>query len=121
MRALALLAAAAVLFVGCQSETASTPTADTAEPTAEATPVAFNVDGAPTAELKVPDMMCQYSCTATVKEVLTAQTGVKDVKIDFDEKKAIVAVDEAKFDGEAAVAALVDKQFSNTKLLSAAD
>ncbi len=117
MKTLATLAVATLLLAGCQSKTTTEPVAVTAEPAAEVTTVAFNVEGAPTAELEVPDMMCQYSCTAKVKEVLTAQKGVKEVKIDFDHKKAIVAVDQEKFDGEAAVAALVDYQFSNTTLL----
>jgi len=115
MKTFATLAVATVLVTGCQTESVSEST--TPEPTTEATPVVFNTEGAPTAELEVPDMMCQYSCAAKVKEVLTAQTGVKDVKINFDSKTAIVAVDQAEFDGEAAVAALVDYQFSNTKLI----
>lgn len=120
MKMFATFAVAALLLSGCQSETSTEPVADSTKPaTMEATQVSFNTEGAPTAELEVPDMMCQYSCTAKVKEVLTAQTGVKDVKIDFDHKKAIVAIDKAKFDGEAAVAALVDYQFSNTKLAEA--
>ncbi len=122
MKILALLIAATFLAIGlttgCQTE--STPTTTEVEKTGvETTPVAFNIDGAPTAKLEVPDMMCQYSCAAKVKEVLTAQTGVKDVKIDFESKIATVAVDSAAFDGEAAVAALVDYQFSNTKLIVA--
>jgi len=112
MKSFTLLAAAAILATGCQNDSAPPPAK-------EVTPIAFNVDGAPTAELDVPDMHCQYSCAAKVKEVLIAQTGVRDVKIDFDSKTAIVAVDEAQFDGEAAVAALVDYQFSNTKLVAA--
>jgi len=115
MKSLATLAVATSLLVGCQTESAVEPVVSTGT---AVTPVAFNVEGAPTAELEVPDMMCQYSCTAKVKEVLTAQTGVKEVKIDFDAKKAIVAVDRAKFDGAAAVAALVDYQFNNTKLVA---
>lgn len=116
MKTLAMLAVAAMFATGCQTE--STPTITEVEKAElEVTPVAFNVGGAPTTKLEVPDMMCQYSCAAKVKEVLTAQTGVKDVKIDFDSKIAIVAVDEAEFDGKAAVAALVDYQFSNTKLI----
>ncbi len=118
MKTFALLTVAALLATGCQTESA--PVTSSIEKTeVETTPVAFNVEGAPTAELEVPDMMCQYSCSAKVKEVLTAQTGVKDVQIDFESKKAILAVDEAEFDGEAAVAALVDYQFSNTKLIVA--
>ncbi len=118
MKTLTMLAVAAMFTTGCQTETASTITADE-KTEVETTPVVFNIEGAPTAELEVPDMMCQYSCAAKVKEVLTAQTGVKDVKIDFKSKKAIIAVDETEFDGEAAVAALVDYQFSNTKLIVA--
>ena len=119
MKTIALVALSTLLWTGCQTESTPEPVAGTSGSALEATPVAFNLAGAPTAELVVPDMHCQYSCAAKVKEVLSAQTGVKDVRIDFDAKTAIVAVDEAAFDGEAAVAALVDYQFSNTKLVTA--
>jgi len=119
MKSLALVALSAILLTGCQTESAPESLVETLESSVEATPVAFNSEGAPTTEMHVPDMMCQYSCAAKVKEVLASQTGVKDVKIDFDTRKAIVAVDESTFDGEAAVAALVDFSFSNTKLLTA--
>ena len=117
MKTLALLAAATLMVAGCQSETVTTTT-ETDTPATEATAVAFNLDGAPTTQIHVPDMMCEIACPPAVKEVLTAQAGVKDVKIDFETKTATVAVDEASFDGEAAVAALVDYQFSNAKLLT---
>lgn len=118
MKCFALVALSMFVLLGCQTESTTEPVVEATEATVEVTPVAFNLEGAPTAEFEVPDMMCQYSCAAKVKEVLTAQTGVKDVKIDFDSKKAIVAVNTADFDGEAAVAALVDYQFSNTKLIA---
>ena len=84
---------------------------------AEATPVAFNVEGAPTVDFSVPDMMCEESCVPTVRETLAAQPGVKDVKVELATKSATVAVDKNKFDADAAVAALVDLQFSETKLM----
>ena len=117
MRIAAFVALGALVVTGCQSEMVSEPVAET-QSTIETTPVAFNVAGSPTAELEVPDMHCQYGCAAKVKEVLASQNGVEDVKVDFDAKKAIVAIDTSKFDGEAAVAALVDVQFDNTKLLA---
>jgi copper chaperone CopZ len=88
---------------------------------AKATPVAFNVGGAPTVELSVPGMMCEESCVPKVRETLAAQPGVKDVKVDFATKTATVAVDKAKFDGEAAVATLLDFGFENTKLVGQPD
>ena len=48
------------------------------------------------------------------------QAGVKDVLVDFDTKTATVAIEEGKFDSEAAIAALVDKQFDNSTLKNAA-
>jgi copper chaperone CopZ len=86
------------------------------EAAAEATPVAFNVEGAPTVDFSVPDMMCEESCVPTVRETLAAQPGVKDVKVELATKTATVAVDKDKFDADAAVAALVDLQFTETKL-----
>lgn len=86
----------------------------------EATPVSFNTEGAPTVSFNVPDMMCEHSCVPTVRETLAEQPGVKDVKVELDGKKATVAVDTATFDADAAVAALVDLQFTNTKLLPSA-
>jgi copper chaperone CopZ len=101
-------------LVGCgDSKVATTDAAK-----AEAKTVAFNATNAPTVQFEVPDMMCEEGCAATVKEVLKAQPGAVDVKVEFDKKLATVAVDE-KFDKDAAVAALLDKQFPNTKLFVA--
>jgi len=99
--------------LGCQDELAPAPEAST---TVEATPAHFNLAGAPTVTFEVPDMMCQYSCVAAVKTALTAQPGVKEVQVDFEAKQATVVVDQAVFDGEAALASLVDYQFTNSKL-----
>ncbi len=116
MKIFALIAVAVMLVTGCQSE--SVPTTTEVEKTdVEVTPVAFNVEGAPTAEIHVPDMMCQFACPPAVKKVLVAQAGVKEVKIDYKTKTATVAIDETKFDGEAAIAALVDYDFGNSKLI----
>ncbi len=82
----------------------------------EATAAVFNAAGAPTVEFSVPDMMCEDSCVPEVRKVLTAQPGVKDVKVELATKTATVAVDKDKFDANAAIAALVDMQFKNTTL-----
>lgn len=116
MKTVAVVALSVCVLAGCQSEPVPEPVAASG-PAVEVTPVAFNVAGAPTAELEVPDMHCPYGCAAKVKEVLASQEGVEDVKIDFDLKKAIVAINTQEFDAEAAVAALVDYDFGNTKLL----
>ena len=63
-------------------------------------------------------MVCE-SCSAAVHDTLAAQPGAKEVTVDLEGKVATVAVDEAEFDKDAAVAALLDKQFPNAKLLTA--
>jgi copper chaperone CopZ len=81
------------------------------------TPVVFNTAGAPTIEFSAPDMMCPDGCGEKVKEILSGQPGAKEVMIDFDNKKAIVAVEAAdKFDANVALAALVDHGFKNSSL-----
>ncbi len=102
------------VLAGCaDSKTASTDTAES-----EATAVAFNVAGAPTVMFEVSDMVCE-SCSAAVHDTLAAQPGAKEVVVDLESKVATVAVDEKTFDRDAAVAALLDKQFSNAKLVVA--
>jgi copper chaperone CopZ len=81
-----------------------------------ATAVAFNVDGAPTVEFNVPDMMCPTSCVAKTREILSQQPGAKDVLVDFETKTAIVAVEAGKFDADQAIAALVDHGFDHSTL-----
>jgi copper chaperone CopZ len=80
------------------------------------TPPSFNVADAPTVEFNVPDMMCADGCGVAVEGILSKQPGVKDVLIDFPAKKAIVAIEEGKFNSDKALAALVDKQFLNSSL-----
>jgi len=118
MKTLIPFAAVGLLAVGCQCEQAPTPNSSTPDSSATvtATPVAFNTDGSPTVTFEVPDMMCQYSCVDAVKTALTSQPGVKEVRIDFAARQAIVVVDQTEFNGEAAVASLVDYQFTNSKL-----
>ena len=62
----------------------------------------------------MPDMMCPEGCGAKTKEILSEQPGAKEVVINFDAKTATVAIDEGKFDADAAVAAMVDHGFDHT-------
>ena len=105
---------AVLLAVGCG--TSSVDVATTEEP--KATLAKFNADGAPTVDFSVPGMHCE-SCVAHVESILAEQPGVKDVQVDLESLTAKVAVDEKEFDGEKAVAALVDMQFDDAKLITA--
>lgn len=100
------------VLVGCGQQASKTG-AIVGEPTSA---VAFNVSGAPTIEFNAPDMMCPEGCGAKVKEILSEQPGAKEVVINFEAKTATVAVDEDKFDAEAAIAALVDHGFDHSSL-----
>lgn len=113
MKTFTTFAAVSMLALGCQKAPSSTPAATES---VAATPAVFNAEGGPTIAFDVPDMMCQYSCVDAVKTALSEQPGVKEVKVDFETKQATVVVDETEFDSDAAVASLVDYQFTNTKL-----
>jgi copper chaperone CopZ len=110
-----LILAIVVGVIGCSDSKVTTTNAAKTE----AKTVAFNVANAPTVQFEVPDMMCEEGCAVAVKQVLEAQPGAVEVKVEFDKKLATVAVDEDKFDSDAAVAALFDKQFPNSKLVVA--
>jgi len=107
---------ALLLFVavGCAQQAPET-TAVIGEPTSA---IAFNVDGAPTVEFNVPDMMCPEGCGAKTKEILSKLPGAKEVVINFDAKTATVAIEEGRFDAEAALAELKDYGFENSTLQS---
>jgi|GEM_PF-1892915 len=111
------VAVLAVLSVaGCQdSHTASSMPGDRVA----ATPATFNTAGAPTLVLSIPNMHCE-SCVAKTTEVLSKQAGVVDVRVDLDTKQATVAVDEATFDGKAALAVLDDYGFTGSSILDEA-
>src|SRR6188508_3123224 len=68
--------AEAAALVAAETEKTKADDSD-AEAVVEAAPVAFNVEGAPTVDFSVPDMMCEDSCVPTVKATLAAQPGVK--------------------------------------------
>jgi copper chaperone CopZ len=112
------------LLMGCSksaTEEAGLSNSEAAAMVAEetkTTPAVFNVEGAPTVTFSVPDMMCEQSCVPTVRETLAAQPGAKEVKVELETKTATVAVDQEKFDPQAAVTALVDLQFTETKLVT---
>jgi copper chaperone CopZ len=108
------LAAVLILAVGCSQS--NQQTSDISKST---TPVSFNAAGAPTVVFNAPDMMCPEGCGAKVKEILSGQPGAKEVLVNFDAKTATVALDkDAKFDSDAAVAALADHGFKNSSLKS---
>lgn len=88
-------------------------------PTGTATQAAFNASGAPTVQFSVPDMMCEDSCAVAVHDTLAAQPGAVDVVVDFPNRLATVAIEKGKFDSQAALAALLDKQFTEAKLVGA--
>jgi copper chaperone CopZ len=99
----------AVVLLGCnQADNSSN----------ELTPAAFVAANERVVEFSVPDMMCAEGCGVEVKEILAKQPGAKDVLVDFEHKTAIVAVEKDKFDPDAAVAALADQMFPNSKLKS---
>jgi copper chaperone CopZ len=97
------------MSAGCGSDVSMSPAA---------TAVAFNTAGAPTVEFSVPDMMCPEGCGEKTKEILSGLPGAKEVVINFDAKTATVAVEEGKFDSDAAIAALVDHGFDHSTLKS---
>jgi copper chaperone CopZ len=102
---------------GCSQQPAQMPKATTDAVTA----TSFNTSGAPTIVFNAPDMMCPEGCGAKVKEILSGQPGAKEVVVNFDAKTATVAIDkDAKFDTDAAVAALADHGFKNSSLKSGA-
>ena len=117
------IATLAILTCGCAGEVDIQPnqTATTEEGATntgtQVTQVAFNVEGAPTVEFNVPKMMCPHGCAPKVHEALSSQPGVKDVKVEYETKTAIVAVDESVFDADAAVGVLEDEYgFANSSL-----
>jgi copper chaperone CopZ len=104
--------------VGCNQEAAKMPKGTSDAVTA----TSFNSSGAPTVVINAPDMMCPEGCGAKVKEILSGQPGAKEVVVNFDAKTATVAIDkDAKFDSDAAIAALADHGFKNSSLKSGAD
>jgi copper chaperone CopZ len=103
------------LSVGCDQQAAQMPKATVDL----VTPATFNMSGAPTIVFNAPDMVCPEGCGAKVKEILSGQPGAKEVLVNFDAKTATVAIDkDAKFDSDAAVAALADHGFKNSSLKS---
>ena len=106
-----------MLFVaGCQSEV-STSSNGSVSSTPAVTEATFNEEGAPTVAISVPEMMCEKSCVVQVKKALTEQPGVKEVMVNFEEKLATVAVNQEVFDPQAAIATLVDYQFTSSKVV----
>lgn len=107
---------AALVATGCGTSVDVAKTDDASAPVI--TVAKFNEAGAPTVDFSVPGMHCE-SCVAHVEGILAAQPGVKDVEVDLDSLTAKVAVDDKEFDGEKAVAALVDMQFDEAKVITA--
>lgn len=108
---------ATLLAIGCSTSAVDVASTDDAK-VAPVKVAKFNEAGAPTVDFSVPGMHCE-SCVAHVESILAEQPGVKDVEVNLEALTAKVAVDEKEFDGEKAVAALVDMQFDEAKLITA--
>jgi copper chaperone CopZ len=115
MKTVSAITVVLIALIGCADSNVTTT--DATKP--EATAVAFNVAGAPTVQFEVPDMMCEESCAKAVRETLAAQPGAKEVVVDFPKKIATVAIDAETFSSDDALAALLDKQFTEAKLVAA--
>jgi copper chaperone CopZ len=103
MRLLICLALGSFLIcTGCAEQAAPPAAAPAAEP------VSFNTEGLPVVEIDVPGLHCE-NCSATACTLLADVPGVVDVKADPETKKATIAVDQSKFDSEAARTALEDQ------------
>lgn len=105
-----LLAAASI---GC-----GTPVNDTGVAASAATPVEFNVTGAPVVELEAPGMDCE-ACAARICKVVKANPGVVDVKADAVTKVVSVAVSEAEFESDSAIEAIAEAGFGEATLVEA--
>lgn len=81
-----------------------------AAPSVETTAVAFNPEGAPVVEFEAPGLHCE-NCAASLRKSLDDLAGVVDVKADADTKSVKVAINEAEFDRDAAVAAIAESGF----------
>lgn len=104
------------MLLGCGAPVSSdAPSADSS-----AQLVSFNPDSLPTVEISVPEIHCD-GCAAGVARCLKEEPGVKDVDVDVPTKTATVAVDEAVFDADKAVAALADAEFPESTVLASKD
>ena len=111
--------------VGCseavKAPAAKAPSESTTEVAVSSNEVQTVAAEMPSVQFKVPDMMCEESCAKAVHDTLAAQPGAKEVVVDFPNRLATVTVDEAEFDSQAALAALLDKQFTSTTLVGTQD
>ncbi len=101
------------LAIGCskQEATVEVPSIDIG-----VEQVVFNPDNAPTVAFDVPGMHCKVVCVPKVHKTLQEQPGVVDVQVDLETKRAVVAIDEALFDANGAVEALLAADFADSVL-----
>lgn len=83
-----------VLANGCRQPDAATATADYQEVTIE-----------------VSNMACAEGCAPRAKEALTSLPWAKDVKVDFETKKATFKAEAARYDEDAIIKVLTDEGF----------
>lgn len=91
----------------------SAPSADVS---AEVTQVVFNEAGAPVVEIEAPGMHCE-NCAASIVEALREKPGVVDVKADAKTKLVSVAVEEADFKADDAIAAISEAGFGEATMV----
>ncbi len=68
---------------------------------------------AKTITLSVPGMTCA-ACPITVKKALTKLDGVKEAKVSYENREAVVTFDDAKITAEALTRATADAGYPST-------
>lgn len=99
MRKLLLIGTALTVLMACKD--AKTPEVKTV--TVQETPTATNDNLAASyakAEFTIEGMTCAVGCAATIEKNLAKMEGVKTAKVNFEEKRAIVAYDATVLDVE---------------------
>jgi len=72
-----------------------------------------------TASLNIEGMSCAHSCAPTIQEKLSTTEGVKEAKVSFEEKKAVVTFNEnevSKDDLKRAVESIEDGAYKVTSI-----
>jgi mercuric ion binding protein len=88
-KAIAGLALATVLFIGCKNS-ASGPAEETTEETKKEVAAAVKPE---TASFTIDGMTCPDGCAKTIEKKLSEIEGVQNAKVDFDKKQATVNFD----------------------------
>jgi copper chaperone CopZ len=96
LKKIMLVVVASTALLSCKKESTNTNEATPVETTTDTLNTEITAENLNTESFKIEGMTCQMGCANAIESKLSALEGVKEAKVDFENKTATVSFDKTK-------------------------